>query len=280
MTKIALITDSSCDLSFNDLEAHNILQFPTRIIYKDREYLDKIELSSEEMYAKLKDEVPTTSLPDMHYCENTLKELVQKGYTDVILTSVSTALSGTQNSIRCLSEHFPELKFHYFDTKTLGFPQGVITLEAAKLIKQGLSCEEILVRLETVRQKVKGFIALETLEYLVKGGRMGKISGTIGELLHIRPIISSNDEGVLYSYTKARGKKQVFSKLKKTLMEFLDESPCRVWVLQGDALEDATAFLEDIKTHPNITEISLETVGASMGIHTGPGVVGFAILTQ
>lgn len=280
MTKIALITDSSCDLTFNDLEKHDIFQFPIRIIYKDKEYLDKIEISSDEMYAKLSKEVPTTSLPDMHYCENILKKLIAEGYTDAIVVNVSTALSGTQNSIRLLTEHFPELNYHFFDTKTLGYPQGVIAMEASKLIKQGLSCDEILSKLEEVREKVKGFIAIETLEYLVKGGRIGKVAGTVGELLHIRPIISSNDDGILYSYTKARGKKQVFTKLRNTLLEFLDESPCRVWILQGDAKVEAEAFLESIKDHPNITELTLETVGAAMGIHTGPGVVGFAILKK
>ncbi|MGL4736534.1 MAG: DegV family protein [Cellulosilyticaceae bacterium] len=280
MTKIALITDSSCDLTFNDLEKHDIIQFPIRIIYKDREYLDKVEISSEQMYAQLSEEVPSTSLPDMHYCENILKDLIDQGYTDAIVVNVSTALSGTQNSIRLLAEQFPELNFHFFDTKTLGYPQGVIAMEASKLIKKDLSCTQILAQLEEVRQNVKGFIAIETLEYLIKGGRIGKVAGTVGELLHIRPIISSNDEGILYSYTKARGKKQVFTKLRNTLMEFLDASPCRVWILQGDAKAEAESFLESIKDHPNLTEISLETVGAAMGIHTGPGVVGFAILTK
>lgn len=280
MTKIALITDSSCDLSFKDLEDHNIIQFPIRIIYKDKDYLDKVEISSEEMYSRLKDEVPSTSLPDMHYCENILHQLIAEGYTDVIVTNVSTALSGTQNSIRLLAQQFPTLKFHFFDTKTLGFPQGVITLEASKLIKKGLSPQEILDKLKLIRQHVKGFIAVETLEYLIKGGRISKVAGTVGELLHIRPIISYNDEGVLYSYAKARGKKQVLSKLKKILVDFLDENPCRVWILQGDALNEATAFMEEVKDHPNITEVSLETIGAAMGVHTGPGVVGFAILSK
>lgn len=280
MTKIALITDSSCDLSFKDLEDHNIIQFPIRIIYKDKDYLDKVEISSEEMYSRLKDEVPSTSLPDMHYCENILHQIIAEGYTDVIVTNVSTALSGTQNSIRLLAQQFPTLKFHFFDTKTLGFPQGVITLEASKLIKAGLSPQEILDKLQVIRQHVKGFIAVETLEYLIKGGRISKVAGTVGELLHIRPIISYNDEGVLYSYAKARGKKQVLSKLKKILVDFLDENPSRVWILQGDALNEATAFMEEVKDHPNITEISLETIGAAMGVHTGPGVVGFAILSK
>lgn len=278
MTKIALITDSSCDLTSKDLEKHDIIQFPIRIIYKDKEYLDKVEISSEEMYARLREEVPSTSLPDMHYCENILRDLIAQGYTDAIVTNVSTALSGTQNSIRLLAEQFPELKFHFFDTRTLGYPQGVITMEASKLIKQGLSCSEILVQLEDIRQRVSGFIAIETLEYLIKGGRIGKVAGTVGELLHIRPIISSNEQGILYSYTKARGKKQVLTKLRNTLTDILDQTPCRVWILEGDAKTEAQTFLESVKDHPNITEITLETVGAAMGVHTGPGVVGFAIL--
>lgn len=280
MHKIALITDSSCDLSHFDLKQYNIYMFPMRIIYTNNEFLDKITLSSEAMYASLKDEIPTTSLPDLHYCENILKEIEKEGYTDVIITTVSSSLSGTLNSIRLLCENFSHLKFHFFDTKTLGYPQGVITMEVAKMIEQGMSCETILENLEKVRENVKGFIALDTLEYLKKGGRIGKVASAIGEVLHLKPIISSNEAGILYNHAKARGKKQALKKVKDILEGYLEKTKCRVWILQGDALEEAKHFLDEIKSHPNITDISLETVGAAMGIHTGPGVVGFAILQE
>ena len=280
MQKIALLTDSSCDLDNKTLERYNIKLLPIRIIYKNREYLDKVNITSEEMYASLKEELPTTSLPDVNYCNKVLEDLKNEGYTHVIVATVSSKLSGTLNSLRLLCEHHEEFKFEFFDTKTLGYPQGAIVLEAAKMIEKGHSVEEIMTSLPLIQNKVHGFITFNTLDYLIKGGRIGKVTGKIGNLLHLKPVVSSDEEGVLYTYCKTRGRKQSISKLKEILMTYLESSKCRVWVLSGDALEEATAFYNDIKNHPNITDVSLETIGAAMGVHTGPGALGICILEE
>lgn len=280
MQKIAVITDSCSDLSFDTLKKYQITMFPIRIIYKERDYLDKIEISSEEMYACLKDEIPSTSLPDLHYCEVKVNELKSEGFTDFIIIGVSSNLSGTLNALRVLTEHHPDVHFHFFDTLTLGYPQGVIAVEAAALVLDGASVETVLSKLEDIRKRTHGYIALDTLEYLKKGGRIGKVSATLGELIKLKPIISSDDEGILYTYCKVRGKKQSLSKVKEILLSYLEKGKCSVWVLQGDALAEATTLWEELKSHPNINRLSLEKVGPSMGVHTGPGVVGFAILEE
>lgn len=279
MEKIALITDSCCDLTQQTLDQYNIKMFPVRIIYKDKEYLDKIDISSEEMYASLKEEIPTTSLPDLHYCENLLAQLKEEGYTHYFIITVSSNLSGTQNAIRLMMED-KDVPFCLFDSKSLGYPQGVFALEASKLIAKGVSFKDLSNELEMIRPKVHGYIALDTLEYLKKGGRIGKVTATLGTLLHLRPVISYNQEGVLYTYTKARGKKQAINKVKDTILSYLDKGKCRVWILQGAAYDEGIALMNEIKSHPNVLEIGLETVGASMGIHTGPGVVGVALLEE
>lgn len=280
MQKIAVITDSCSDLSFDTLKKYQITMFPIRIIYKERDYLDKIEISSEEMYARLKNEIPSTSLPDLHYCEVKVNELKSEGFTDFIIIGVSSNLSGTLNALRVLAEHHPDTQFHFFDTLTLGYPQGVIAVEAAALVLAGASVETVLSKLEDIRKRTHGYIALDTLEYLKKGGRIGKVSATLGELIKLKPIISSDDEGILYTYCKVRGKKQSLSKVKEILLSYLEKGTCSVWVLQGDALAEATVLWEELKSHPNINRLSLEKVGPSMGVHTGPGVVGFAILEE
>lgn len=279
MEKIALITDSCCDLTQQSLSKYNITMFPVRIIYSDREYLDKIDISPEEMYASLKKEIPTTSLPDLHYCETTLAKLKDEGYTHFLIITVSSNLSGTYNALRLMMED-QDVPFHLFDSKNLGYPEGVLAMEASKLIAKGLSLDEVIKQLEDTRHRVHGYIALDTLEYLKKGGRIGRVAATLGALLHLRPIISYNEEGILYTYTKARGKKQAHSKVKELILSYLEKGKCRVWVLQGDAHDEALAIMNEIKGHPNLLEIGLETVGPSMGIHTGPGVVGFALLEE
>lgn len=280
MQKIALISDSSCDLNSATRKKYNVCMIPTRIIYSDREYRDGIDITPSEMYASLKNEMPTTSLPNAGDTEALLKSLIAEGYTQALILGVSTELSGTLNSIRLTCEHFPELEYFFFDTKTLGFPQGAIVLEASRMIQEGLSCEEIIDNLSDVCTRTHGFIAVDTLDYLIRGGRLSKAAGAIGTLLQLKPIISYNEEGQLYTYTKVRGRKKSIAKMKEILMTYLSRSKCKVWILSGDALEEAQAFLDEIKTLDNVTYTSLEEIGACMGIHTGPGVLGMCILEE
>lgn len=280
LKKIALITDSSCDLKLEIIKEYNIELLPLRIIYKDKEFLDKITLTPKEMYAKLEEEIPTTSLPDLKYTEEIIKKIKKEGFTDAIVITVSSKLSGTYNSLRLICEDHNELNFHFFDTKTLGYPQGVIVLETAKMIKEDKPLEEILDKLEDIRKRTHGYITFKTLEYLKKGGRIGKVAGTIGDMLHLKPIVSSNDEGVLYNYAKARGRKKALLKMKNILNEYLNKCKCKVWILSGDCDDEAREFFELVKNHPNIIEISLQEIGAAMGIHTGPGALGLALLEE
>ncbi|WP_288478974.1 DegV family protein [uncultured Clostridium sp.] len=280
MKKIGVLTDSSCDLTLETLKENNIEMLPIRIIYKEREFLDKITITSEEMYESLSTEIPTTSLPDLKTTDKILDKFIDEGYTDLIIVCVSNKLSGTLNSIRLIAEEKSGINFHFLDTKTLGYPQGAIVLEVAKLVKQGKTAEEIVQAFESIRNRTHGFITFNTLEYLKRGGRIGKISGTIGEILHIKPIVSSDDDGELYTYTKTRGRKKAISKMKNILFEYLETSKCRVWVLSGAADEEAKEFFENVKGHENIIDISLEQIGAAMGIHTGPGALGLCILEE
>ena len=235
-------------------------------------------ISEEQVYEDLSNGIiPTTSLPDLQYTENIIRKLKDEGYTHVVVVSVSSNLSGTFNSIQLLCEEHPELMYYFFDTKTLGFPVGAIALEVSKLIKEKVSFEEIIDKLPNIKKSISGYVTFNTLEFLKKGGRIGRVAGTVGEMLHLKPIISSDDEGHLYPFCKVRGRKKSISKLKEILNSYLEGGKCRVWVLNGAALEEARAFFEEIKNKHNISEISFETIGSAMGVHTGPGAIGLCI---
>lgn len=278
MQKIKIISDSACDLSLKTAKEHNIGILPARVIYKNKEFLDKVEISPDQLYASLSEEVPTTSLPNMEYCKNVFDDIKAEGYTDVIIVVVSSKLSGTMNSLKLLSEDYEGLNFSFFDTRTLGYPQGTIVLEAAHMVEQGMSVEEILKSLEDVRERTTGYVAVNTLEYMVKGGRISKLKGVIGEMIHLKPIISSNDEGVLYKFSQSRGRVQSINKLKKILEEHLEKAPCKVWVLSGDAKKEAEELYNAFKTNPRVKEIYIEDIGPAMGVHTGPQAIGLSIL--
>lgn len=278
MQKIAIITDSACDLSIETLNKNDIKLFPLRIIYSDNEFEDKIDITAEEVYDKLKSEIPTTSLPSPKTCQNVLDNLKAEGYTHIIAIPVSSGLSGTFNAFRLALEDYPNFTSHVFDSKIIGFPQGILVLEAANLVKEGKSYEEIIDSLPSIRKNITGYFTLNTLEYLKKGGRIGRLAGTIGQFLHLKPIITvDDDEGVYYPASKVRGRKQSLSKMIEILKSHLSESKCKVWILEGGCLDEAESFMESIKQLNNIEVMGITPVGAMVAVHSGRGMIGLAI---
>lgn len=278
MEKIALITDSGCDLTNEQLKEYNINFLPFRIIYKDKDYADRIEISPDYVYDNLINEIPTTSLPSIQVMEDTIMSLINDGYTHILAITISSNLSGTYNSLRLICENHPEIKTYIFDTKILSVPQGIIVSECAKMINRGDSFNDIIATLPSLRDDVRAFYTLDTLDYLRKGGRIGKVSGAIGEVLNLKPIISVNDDGVYYSHSKTRGKKQAISKMRTLLLEeFLSKGKFNVWVLEGGNKSESQDFFNSLKDNENIVNLSIATIGPALGVHTGPGLIGFAV---
>ncbi|MBD7910937.1 DegV family protein [Clostridium cibarium] len=277
MQKIAIITDSGSDLSSDLLKEHNIFSLPFRIIYSDNEYEDGVSITPYELYDSLEKEIPTTSLPCMKKIESILTNLEEEGYTHVIAIHISSALSGTSNSVRLALEDHPNLTSYVYDSKTLSMAQGSIVLSASKLVKEGKTFEEIISLLPTYRKSVHTYFTLNTLEYLKKGGRIGRVAGTIGELLNLKPIVFVGDDGIYQTYAKARGRKQSINKLKEIVEGYLSKNKCNIWIIEGNAIEESNAILNALKTNENINEISTATVGPALGVHTGPGLLGFII---
>lgn len=278
MEKIALITDSASDISIELLEKNKIKMLPFRIIYADHEYEDRIEISPEMMYERLETEIPKTSLPSIEKITEVFKKAVEEGCTHVIAITISAAFSGTYNAVRIVSEDFPELKTFVFDSKTLTMAEGAIVLETAKMIREGKCFDEIVKRMPDYRDKIDLFFTIDTLEYLQKGGRIGKVAGTVAEFLNIKPIITVADDGTYRTAAKARGSKQAISKLIEIFKKYLENGEYKAWILDGNALDKSTKFYEEIRKLPNVVECTMAgTIGPALGVNTGAGLVGLAI---
>lgn len=278
MQKIALVTDSGSDLTLEELKENNIELVPFRIIYPEKEYNDVLEISPDDVYNRLKEHIPTTSLPSIDYMEGVLNRLEKEGYTHVIMISISSHFSGTGNSFRLLLEDHPNLTSFVFDSKTLSAPQGTLALMTAKMIRDGLSFEEICEKLPILRTQSHGYFTIDTLEYLKKGGRIGSVAGTIGSVLNIKPIIWVSDEGVYETYAKVRGQKQALSRLQKIAKQELDKyGDCDVTVLSGGADDLAQKLYEMIKDFDHIKSIRFSKIGPALGVNTGPGTVGVSL---
>lgn len=278
MSKIALITDSTSDVDKEMVEKYDLKVLPLRIIYKDREYIDRVTITPKEVYDNFAQEIPSTSLPSMKDMEDLYLKLEEEGYTHAIAVVISAGLSGTYNTLRLVSENHPSIESCIFDSKSLTIGEAAIVEECGKMIKCHKSYEEIVKALPEIQSRITVYYAVDTLKYLIKGGRIGKVSGTIGEMLNIKPIISITKEGVYYTYAKAKGKKKATSKLVDIAREALEITPCKIWVMHGGAYEEVKKFSEAIAALPNITRLSFGEISPVSGVHTGPGLLGIIIV--
>lgn len=281
MEKIALITDTTCDLDLETIKKLNVFLLPFRIIYKDREFKDRIEITPQKVYESLDSEVPTSSLPSMKDMEDVFTKLEEDGYTHAIGITLSSGLSGIHNALTLVSENHPSITSYIYDSKTISLGEGVIVKECAKLIEEGKSFDYIKKQIDITRKKTHLYFVVDTLEYLKRGGRIGKVAGTIAELLHVKPIISVDDEGRYYTYKKVRGRKQSLAKIVDTVNELLDKKRCSVFILNGHGYEDSKKVYEQIKNHPNIIASFLGgEISPVSGVHSGPGLVGVVCVEE
>jgi len=280
MQKIALVADSTCDLNKEEIKKNNVHILPLKIVYKDREYTDRVDITPQEVYDNMKNEVPTTSLPSMEEIDRLFLKLKEEGYTHLIAVTISTGLSGTNNSLRLVSKKHPEMTYEIFDSKALSLGAGAIVMECGKMIEEGKDFEYIVKQMPMLREKIKVFYVLDTLKYLMKGGRIGKVSGSIGQLLNLKPIISIDNEGIYYTYTKVRGRKKSINKLHEIMKETLEGKGGKAWVLHGGAKEEAMDLYEKVKTIPNVIMEGLSDISPVAGVHTGPGLIGITIMKK
>ena len=277
MEKIALITDSASDINSELIKKYNIHVLPFKIIFSDKEYKDGVDITPSMLYEKLPTEIPTTSLPSISEFTELLEKLKSDGYTHAIIITISNCFSGTFNAARLASESVSDITTFVFDSLTLTMSEGAMVLETATLIEEGKSFNEITNELPTIRKKIDVFFTLDTLTYLKKGGRIGKVAGTIAEALNIKPIITIKDDG-FHTYSKVRGTKQSISKLSNILNDYLAKGKCKVWIMNGDAPDKADLLYNAIKNSNNLVECTLGgMIGPALGVNTGPGLVGFIV---
>ncbi|NLT96005.1 MAG: DegV family protein [Clostridia bacterium] len=277
MEKIALITDSSCDLPEEIINKYNIHVLPLRIIFQDGDYRDRVDITPEEFYRRLNTEMASTSMPSVGETWELFENLKKQGYTHVLAILISGGLSGTLRMVESLKEKTAELglKLKTIDSKALSLGLGFLVMHAGELLKKNIPLQDIITKVESLVEETKVYFVLKTLEYLKKGGRIGLVEGTIGDILDIKPIISINKDGIYYSIAKVRGRNRSLNKIIDIAKEAIGNRKVFLAVMHGDALEEAQYIMEKLKEAKlNIVESFIGQTTASMAAHTGPGLVG------
>lgn len=277
--KIAILVDSGTDVPKEIIEKYPIYVVPLKVIYKDRVYDDKVDIQPQEVYDRLSEEIPSTSLPDGAFIRKVLDQIKADGYEKVLAITISSGLSGTYNVLRLLAEDYDALEIVVIDTKNVGIGAGIQAIQMATLIEGDFSFEELQQIAKKNVKKTRVFFNVATLEYLQKGGRIGLVSSILGTALKLYPTISCNEDGIYYTVSKTRGRKKSLQKMIKEVVDFADEhQEIRVAVAHGDAFKEALWVKEELaKQLPQVQTILFDVISPALVVHTGPGLLGIAI---
>lgn len=275
--KIAVLTDSGCNLSAEFIKkSKNLFVIPLMIVIDDKSYRDQIEISAEEIYSQIDEKTITTSLPELSDLKKNIDQIKKEGYTDLLVINISSGLSGTYNAFRIELESVEGINVVQYDTKTLGAAQGYLVEEALELVNKGKTVKDIVEALDKQRfGNSAAFYTINTLKYLRRGGRIGKVEGTIGDILHIKPVITVNDEGVYVTSAKAFGLKRSLLNMKNLLIEKFNKLKLDLTIHYGNDKEKALELAETLKKVLNIRTLTISALTPVLGIHTGPEMFAY-----
>lgn len=279
--KIALLTDSTADLPAPMWEGKPIYVVPLKIRCEDGEYSDGVDITAEGVYERLhRGELPRTSLPEGGVVSDTLDQIRADGYERVIAVMLSSGLSGTYNMVRLQAGQRDDLEIAVFDSRSGSLGIGIMVLQLWEEIVAGASWETLVrERAPHLVANTFPFFSVDTLEYLRRGGRIGRITALAGTMLSIKPIITFSDDGQLQSIAKVRGRRQVQDKILELLRaRFQSGRRYNLAVANGGAPEEMAEFAARLKAEfPNYEHFWEGVMDATLSVYIGDGVIGGGI---
>ncbi|MFA6939832.1 MAG: DegV family protein [Clostridiaceae bacterium] len=278
MEKYTIVTDSCCDMPYSYIKENNIPFVSLTMRFNDKEYKDdfKISMDADTFYNYLKDGVmPATSQANVNDFYNMFSTAL-KGSEKVLYIGVSSGLSGTVNSAtlaKKMIEENGENKIYIVDTLTASLGQGLLLIKALNMQKEGKSIEEVYEYLLNERFKLNTYITVDDLKHLKNGGRISGAAAAIGIVLHIKPVMTLNDEGRILPCLKIKGRKKVMSKLKEIVADRIKDKEI-IAICHAQCLDEAEKLKSKLIEELGIKEVLINEIGPVVGTHGGPGAMG------
>ncbi|HMN00001.1 MAG TPA: DegV family protein [Anaerolineales bacterium] len=279
--KVAVVTDSVAQVPVDLARQLGITVIPFTVQMDGRTYLDGIDIEPGELYHRMRQDhvSPTTAAPSLGEYQRAFSSCLHGGTQSAFCISLSSKLSSGYTTAcyaaNATQQEFSDRVIQVFDSRQATISQGFVAIAAARAAMQGKSLEEVRQAAEDAKQRVGFAAALETLEYLARGGRIGKAAFMAGSLLKIKPILSIDDEGVVAPLNRVRGECHAL----QCIVEYVahktaDCSTLRLAIMEADN-PDHAAQLEELALQTlRPVEILHSEFTPVMGVHAGPGVVG------
>ncbi|MBL8076416.1 MAG: DegV family protein [Anaerolineales bacterium] len=275
-----IVTDSAADMSNEELKELGVSQAPLFIQFPEGE-VSAADISADDFYNRLeamRPNIPTTAQPSSGIFAEIYRKLseVEK---NIFSIHISSGLSGTINSARDGGEQVKgQANISHWDTLTLSGGERFQVMAAALADRAGWAMEKIQERLKAIREKTEVIYTLDTLEYLARGGRIGRVKAMAGALLNLKPVIRVDSDGKYSTVTNGRTLGKSITAIADHLVEKYGNTPVWVTVLHGRFAEKADALTEEFKQKLNIAKLEVMRISPVLGVHTGPGIVGAAIV--
>ncbi|MNW34633.1 DegV domain-containing protein [compost metagenome] len=282
MTQAVIVADSTADVPQEMVKEYGIHIVPMRLSFGDQSYVEGVDITVEEFYDKLTKsrDLPTTSQTSPSQYVDIYRDLMQKyPGSPIISIHISSGMSGTYQSALLAKTMLEEdlgvdVDITVIDSLCATYGFGLQVVLAARLAREGASAEEIRNEVERVGQSRRLYFLVDTLEYLQKGGRIRNAAAIIGTLLNIKPILSVDEEGVIYPVDKMRGRKKAVSRVIELFKnDFGDHKDINVAVCDAVNPEGAEEIIQLLSQHFTLHEVVRTSIGAVVGTHVGPGTV-------
>ncbi|HET9781846.1 MAG TPA: DegV family protein [Candidatus Dormibacteraeota bacterium] len=274
---VAIVTDSTADLPTSLTRGRSITVVPLTLNFEGRSLLDGVDIRPSEFYRKLPNATthPTTSQPAAGRFAETYAELLSK-HSDVISIHISEKLSGTYASAVQGAEMTDPKRVHVVDSQLVSMSLGLITLAASEMITRGADATAVVERVIEMREHVQTYFSVATLEFLRRGGRIGRASAMLGSVLQVKPVLCIRD-GLVTPLERVRTFDRALNRVVELTREMDDGKGLCVIVGHADAEADAERVARELE--PHCDTLMIQPLGPVVGAHAGPGVVGVGCYT-
>lgn len=275
MPKIGIVTDSTSDLGPKWLEEHDVVMVPLKVYFGEKTYLDWLDLTPDAFYKELASSsvLPKTSQPSPAEFAEVYRDLADAGCSEIVSIHLTSALSGTMESA-LMAAKMATVPVRTVDTLTVSMGLGLAVIAAVEARDAGGDAAAIEAAARHVADTGRIFFALDTLDYLVKGGRAGKAQGLAATVLNIKPVLTFNREGTIEPYKKVKGTKKALAEIAAASAE-VGPGHLRVGILHAEAPELAAELEAEIAALGIDYElVHTVNVGAVIGTYAGPRAVG------
>ena len=279
-----IITDDAGDVPADLAEELDIRVIPVNIMFGTEEFLSGVTMDHGAFYDKVKtvsdDNFPKTSQPTPYQFEELYRELIGEGAEEILTVTVSEKLSGTYASATAAAGTLADqATFHIFDSRSGSAAQGLMAVEAARMARAGETFEAIEARLDEMRTDQSIYFLIDSLEFAVRGGRVGAVRSAMASLLNIKPIMKVED-GLIVEGGKVRTYKKAVSFIVDAVRNDVGDRPVKMAAIHSNDEEAGQALLEKAHGALNSTESFLVDMAISVAINLGPGALGLIAIPE